>query len=170
MKLKENINNFLKSRQFLGYNDTMSEQIESLWDGTQIFTSSQHDIVVVYTNESLRKKECLIMVNWKPMQTYKHKILIGSSISKQSSLMLINNRIEFVSKQMIQFKRNNHKFVPRYIILAQDEICKRFKCELSCFPIILSSDPQVIYLGAKKGTVLYNQNDNIYRVVQDRVL
>jgi DNA-directed RNA polymerase subunit H (RpoH/RPB5) len=80
--------------------------------------------------------------------------------------------IEYISFKLLCFYRNNHIYVPIYNILTPEEakdICKYYRCEEKHFPIILSNDPQVLYLGVKKGCFLHNRNNNTYRVVQDSV-
>lgn len=166
---KPNIHTFLIVRKFMTSQDTLLCITEESLQDFQIYHYTKR-VVVLFTRKSVRKKECLnIINNPNVLRTYEHIIVIGLSVSKLSSTLLQKHNIEFVHCSLVDFNRNQHILVPKYIILSPEEkqkVCQRFKCNSQHFPIILSTDPQVIYLGAKHGNFLHNTQDNVYRVVQ----
>ena len=138
-------------------------------DNIDIFYMLCPRILIFHTTDNIRKKESEKIVHHEKIQQFDSIIVVAPSISKQSESLLSSYNIEFISLEFLRFNRKKHILVPTYRILTtveKEDVCKRYKCKLSQFPIILSHDPQVRYLGVREGCMLYNRNDHLYRIVQ----
>jgi DNA-directed RNA polymerase subunit H (RpoH/RPB5) len=130
------------------------------------------DAIVLVTYQSLKKNIAKRIVELLDENNvvHKHKIMVADGGSKQSIAYLLAHGIEFVPLSLLRFDRSIHFLVPTYRILStieREEVLSKYSTRVADWPKILLSDPQVIYMGAATGDLMYNISDNIYRTVID---
>ena len=166
----ENTKNFLSARGLLTPETIVHETRQHSYFGTILATvfTIKNNVLLIHCPSNIRKKECLYILAWNDIGNYKHQFVVTSSMSVQSILLFKQQNIEYISDKVFYFKRNKHLYVPRYKVLSlleTEDLCKRLRCKKTCFPCILSKDPQVVYLGVTIGTMIHNTTDDTYRVV-----
>jgi len=122
-----------------------------------------HKIVIFFifeTKVSVKKMKEIKDIIEKD-EGYTHMIIVYknniTSFAKQFISTNLNIHVQVFSENELSFNVTKHELVPKHEILTTGEklaVLKKYKCESTKFPTMLSSDPVSRYYGLKPGTMV----------------